>query len=171
VPGGLEQPPAKEEHQRNRLAAELAVDTQAKQVTVETATAVNALRAAGVSAQALAGVIPPSRFPWVDGTLTGEDLKKASVSAYPQASGRLGCWFLDSPVHDADRTWIVTRMWGAIPSLSSSALPGWRLQDRESATSQSRDRGDQYLWKRSIKDCRPDRRIFRDPGAGLASLG
>jgi hypothetical protein len=79
VPGDLEQPLAKEDHQPGIVwRAELPVDTQAKRVTVEAATAVNALRAAGVSAQAHAGVIPPSRFLSVDGTLTGEKLKKHS---------------------------------------------------------------------------------------------
>jgi hypothetical protein len=73
---------------------------------------VNALRVADVPAQTLAGLIPPSRFLPVDGTLAGEDLREAFVDAYPKASGRLGRWFLDSPIHDADRTWVLTKMWG-----------------------------------------------------------
>ena len=72
----------------------------------------NALRAAGIPAQALAGVIPPSRFLPVEGTLAGQDLKDAFTSAYPKASGRLGRWFLDAPIHDGDRTWVLTKMWG-----------------------------------------------------------
>jgi hypothetical protein len=73
---------------------------------------VNALRAAGVSAQTLAGAIPPSRFLSVEGALLDEELREAFVAAYPKASGRLGRWFLDSPIHDAGRTWILTKMWG-----------------------------------------------------------
>lgn len=73
---------------------------------------VDALRAAGVSAQALAGVIPPSRFLAVQGTLADDDLKEAFVSAYPKASVRLNRWFLESPIHDAGKTWVLTKMWG-----------------------------------------------------------
>jgi len=90
---------------------------------------VNTLRAAGVSAQALAGVIPPARFLSVEGTLTGDDLKEAFVGTYPKASGRLGRWFLDSPIHDADRTWVLTKMWGCstepvLQRLTGVAPPG-----------------------------------------------
>jgi hypothetical protein len=90
---------------------------------------VSALRAAGVPAQALAGVIPPARFLPVEGTLTGEDLKEAFVGAYPKASGRLGRWFLDSPIHDAGRTWVLTKMWGrstepVLQRLAGVAPPG-----------------------------------------------
>jgi hypothetical protein len=48
----------------------------------------------------------------VEGTLAGEELTEAFVGAYPKASGRLGRWFLDSPIHDAGRTWVLTKMWG-----------------------------------------------------------
>lgn len=73
---------------------------------------IEALRRAGVPANALAQAIPASRFLWVEGTLAGEDLKDAFVATYPNAHGRLGRWFLDSPVHDDGRTWVVTKMWG-----------------------------------------------------------
>jgi hypothetical protein len=29
--------------------------------------------------------------------------------AYPKASGRLGRWFLDLPIHDAGRTCVLTK--------------------------------------------------------------
>ena len=90
---------------------------------------VNALRAAGVSAHALAGVIPPSRFLPVEGTLADDDLKEAFISAYPKASGRLNRWFLESPVHDEGRTWVLTKMWGrstgpVLRRLAGLAPPG-----------------------------------------------
>jgi hypothetical protein len=90
---------------------------------------VNALRAAGVPAQALAGVIPPSRFLPVEGSLADDDLKEAFVSAYPKASRRLNRWFLESPVHDAGRTWVLTKMWGrstepVLRRLAGLAPPG-----------------------------------------------
>ena len=71
------------------------------------------LHAAGVTAEQLAGVPPHSRFLAVEGTLTGEDLAKAFVLAYPGASGRLGRWFMESPIHDSGRTWLLTKMWGS----------------------------------------------------------
>lgn len=73
---------------------------------------INALRTAGVSIQAVAGAIPPSRFLRVEGTLTGEDLKQALTDAYPKATERLNHWFADSPVHDAGKTWVLTKDWG-----------------------------------------------------------
>jgi hypothetical protein len=68
------------------------------------------LRAAGVPAREIAKVIPPSRFLSVDGTLAEASLREAFVLAYPK--GDPGRWFMESPVHDEGRTWIVTKMWG-----------------------------------------------------------
>jgi hypothetical protein len=73
---------------------------------------VMALHAAGVSAQQLAAVIPHSRFLSVQGTLADEELAEALVLAYPAAAERLGRWFLESPIHDSGRTWVLTKMWG-----------------------------------------------------------
>ena len=69
-----------------------------------------ALQAAGVSAKELAEVIPRARFLSVEGTLAEEELEEAFVRAYPKATP--GRWFLDAPVHDEGRTWVVTKMWG-----------------------------------------------------------
>jgi hypothetical protein len=71
---------------------------------------VTTLRAAGVPAKEMAKAIPPSRFLSVDGTLAGAELREAFALAYPK--GDPGRWFMESPVHDDGRTWIVTKMWG-----------------------------------------------------------
>jgi hypothetical protein len=71
---------------------------------------VTTLRAAGVPAVEIASAIPASRFLSVDGALDAAELKDAFVSAYPKFDPDR--WFLDSPVHDEGRTWIVTKMWG-----------------------------------------------------------
>jgi hypothetical protein len=68
------------------------------------------IRAAGVPAREIAKAIPPSRFLSVDGTLAGEDLREAFARTYPK--GDPARWFMESPVHDEGRTWIVTKMWG-----------------------------------------------------------
>jgi hypothetical protein len=73
-------------------------------------TMVTTLRAAGVSAREIARAIPNSRFLSVDGTTTGAELREAFALAYPKFDP--GRWFVDSPVHDEGRTWIVTKMWG-----------------------------------------------------------
>lgn len=73
-------------------------------------TMVTTLRAAGVPAREIAKAIPHSRFLSVDGTLTGAELREAFALVYPKFDP--GRWFLDSPVHDEERTWIVTKMWG-----------------------------------------------------------
>ena len=73
-------------------------------------TMVTALRTAAVPALEIATVIPHSRFLSVDGTLSGTELREAFLHAYPKFNALR--WFLDSPVHDEGRTWIVTKMWG-----------------------------------------------------------
>jgi hypothetical protein len=81
---------------------------------------VTTLRAAGVPAREVATVIPTSRFLPVDGTLAGAELREAFALTYPK--GDAGRWFMESPVHDEGRTWIVTKMWGAgTPSQSLNA--------------------------------------------------
>jgi hypothetical protein len=73
-------------------------------------TMVTTLRTAGVPAREIATVIPHSRFLCVDGTSSGTELREAFLRAYPKFDAPR--WFLDNPVHDEGRTWIVTKMWG-----------------------------------------------------------
>ena len=49
----------------------------------------------------------------VDGELDGEDLAEAFVTAYPKAHERDRRWFLDQPVHQDGRTWVLSKMWGS----------------------------------------------------------
>ncbi len=88
---------------------------------------IKALHAAGVPAKELAKVIPHAKYLSVDGMLTGEDLAEAFVHAYPKGAPER--WFLDSPVHDDGRTWVVTKMWGTdtepvLQRLAALAPPG-----------------------------------------------
>lgn len=70
------------------------------------------LHRAGISAEALAEAIPRSRFLPVDGILTGAELASAFMASYPGSTKRLGRWFLDAPLHDGERTWVISKMWG-----------------------------------------------------------
>jgi hypothetical protein len=72
---------------------------------------VSGLHAAGVPAERMAAVLGKKFLP-VDGQLSGPDLEDAFVNAYTAARNNLGRWFLDSPIHEAERTWIVSKMWG-----------------------------------------------------------
>jgi hypothetical protein len=74
---------------------------------------VTALQTAGVAAQQIAEVLPRSMFLPVEGTLKGDDLANAIMLRYPGATGRIGRWFLESPVHDSGRTWLLSKMWAA----------------------------------------------------------
>jgi hypothetical protein len=71
-----------------------------------------ALHRAGVTADRLSIALPRSRFRPVEGRLSGEALAEAFLAAYPGPSKRLGRWFLNAPLHDGIRTWVVSKMWG-----------------------------------------------------------
>ncbi len=70
------------------------------------------LHAAGVTPEAMAGVMRRSKFLPVEGRLTGDELAAAFVSRYPRAEEKLGRWFLDEPFLDGGRTWVLSKMWG-----------------------------------------------------------
>lgn len=88
---------------------------------------VHTLHGAGVAATDISGRIQNARFQAVEGTLTGEELEEAFVTAYPKADPAR--WFFDSPIHDDGRTWVVTKMWGrntepTLRRLAELAPPG-----------------------------------------------
>jgi hypothetical protein len=73
---------------------------------------VTALHKAGITAHQLTTAMPRSRFLPVDGTLSGEELAKTFLATYPGSTKRLGRWCLDTLLHDLERTWVVSKMWG-----------------------------------------------------------
>jgi hypothetical protein len=85
-------------------------------------TMLHAVHDAGVPARTLATVFPRAKFLPVDGVLTGDELRAAFVAAHPNARNRLGRWFLDDPVHEADRTWVLSKQWGATTVATLDAL-------------------------------------------------
>lgn len=62
-------------------------------------------------------VIPGPRFLSVE----GQELSDAFVAAHPNAHERERRWFLDQPVHDGERTWVLSKMWGTntVPTLTA----------------------------------------------------
>jgi hypothetical protein len=73
---------------------------------------VHAVHRSGTPCSEIVEAIPGPRFLSVNGTLDGDDLTAAFVETYPRASGNEGRWFLDSPLHDAGQTWVLSKMWG-----------------------------------------------------------
>lgn len=71
---------------------------------------VQAVHAAGVSAEAILPVIVGPRFLAVEGTLEAEQLRATFVATYPKAT--LGRWFLNEPLHDGEKTWVLSKQWG-----------------------------------------------------------
>ena len=71
---------------------------------------ITALRAAGVSAREIATVIPGSKFISVASEVVGQELRDAFDGEFPKGDPLR--YFMDSPLHDEGRTWMVTKMWG-----------------------------------------------------------
>lgn len=74
---------------------------------------VQGLHTAGVTADTLAEVLPPTMFVAIDGTPNDSDVADAFVAAYPNYASDPGRWFLEAPLRDGDKTWVLSRMWAA----------------------------------------------------------
>ena len=85
-----------------------------------------ALHQAGVRGDELAQALPRSRFLGVEGVLDGDELWGAFVDEYPKAEGNLRRWFADQPFHDADRSWLLSKMWGTNTTAALDALAALR---------------------------------------------
>ncbi|MEU0792437.1 hypothetical protein ABZ342_20400 [Amycolatopsis sp. NPDC005961] len=73
---------------------------------------VSGLHAAGVPGAQLAEAIPGPRMLSLAGSPSDDDLAEEFVTRYPKAKGNLRRWFIESPLREADRTWILSKMWG-----------------------------------------------------------
>jgi hypothetical protein len=74
---------------------------------------VTALHQAGVPAATLAGAMSRSRFISVTGNLEGDALIEALAANYPKFRANAGRWFVDSPLHDENATWVLSITWAA----------------------------------------------------------
>lgn len=80
------------------------------------------LHLAGVSAEQLSHALPKTKFLGVDGDLEGAELADALVGSHAIAEHNLRRWFLESPIHDGGRTWVVSKMWGTDTTAGLDAL-------------------------------------------------
>lgn len=75
---------------------------------------VTALHHAGVPVEAMAQALPGRpRLLGVDGTLDGEALEVAFAAAHRRAAANLRRWFFEAPLHSGERTWVLSKQWGA----------------------------------------------------------
>ena len=63
-----------------------------------------------------------AKFLSVGGRLSQEELVAAFVTDHPAARNNLGRWFFDDPVQEADRTWVLSKMWGRTTEDTLAAL-------------------------------------------------
>ncbi len=75
-------------------------------------TMVTTLRAAGVPAREIAKAIPPSRFSLRRRHPRRGRTERGIRPHLSDPKGDPGRWFMENPVHDEGRTWIMTKMWG-----------------------------------------------------------
>lgn len=70
------------------------------------------LAANGVSASEMAKIVPQEKLRAVDGQLTGEELATHFAHIHNRPQSNLKRWFLDEPVHQDGRTWVLSKQWG-----------------------------------------------------------
>jgi hypothetical protein len=76
---------------------------------------VTALVEAGVTPDAIASVLPRSKFLSVAGHPSEQELPAALVVAHPPVgrdARQVNRWFVEAPLRDAHRTWVLSKMWG-----------------------------------------------------------
>lgn len=67
---------------------------------------------AEVAAEIIAKAVPHEKFRSVPGILKGEELAAAFATIHHRTPENLGRWFLDEPIHQAGKTWVLSKQWG-----------------------------------------------------------
>jgi hypothetical protein len=94
---------------------------------------VQAVHAAGTSPEMIRSAIVGPRFLDVDGELDGDSLTAAFIARYPKSADNLRRWFMDQPIHEDGRTWVLSNQWGGerairtLDALAALAPPGSRI--------------------------------------------
>lgn len=100
---------------------------------------VHALADTGVDRELIANAIPHEKFRSVPGVLDGEPLAAAFAAAHHRTPENLRRWFLEEPVHDNERTWVLSKQWGTQTEAVLSALvrlaPGFGFHAADEAGS------------------------------------
>jgi hypothetical protein len=73
---------------------------------------VQALFNAGVEGALIAKAVPHEKLRSVPGTLNDDQLAAAFAAEHQRSSENLRRWFIDEPIHDGDRTWVLSKQWG-----------------------------------------------------------
>lgn len=99
-------------------------------------TMVERLIESGVPARSIADVLSPSRFRWLDGELDDEEaIIAALVAQKPGIDARR--WFVEHPIRQDGRTWLLRRQWGlnTEPTLTAlaQAFPEAKVSFRRAA--------------------------------------
>jgi len=83
---------------------------------------VRALHQHGISGAQLATALPGTRLKSVSGELTGDALWSTFRAVHDQSEQRRERWFIDSPMHEHGRTWVLFRNWGTNTEPTLKAL-------------------------------------------------
>lgn len=73
---------------------------------------VTAMAVAGIPGESLAAVVPHEKLRAVEGELTGDELSEIFAEVHQRPLENLGRWFLDSPIHQDGKTWVLSKQWG-----------------------------------------------------------
>ena len=80
------------------------------------------LHACGVPAEKLATAIQNAKFLDVEGVLSGQTLIDTFHTKYPKSVSARKRWFFESPIHEEDRTWVLSNQWGLKTEPTMNAL-------------------------------------------------
>jgi hypothetical protein len=83
---------------------------------------VKALHAAGVPAPTIAAAVPEGRMKSASGVLVGDELWAAFRSQNGLSEQNRIRWFLDDPLHDGERSWVLFANWGVNTETTLDAL-------------------------------------------------
>jgi hypothetical protein len=73
---------------------------------------VRTLAGAAVACEDMVPVLPAKFFRSVEGLLEGEPLWRAFAQAHSQHEGQRRRWFHADPIHESERTWLLSSQWG-----------------------------------------------------------
>lgn len=73
---------------------------------------IHALHEHGVPMERMDQTLQSVRLRWVEGRLDGQELFDELVRRHNVNPDHPGWWFLDTPIHDAGRTWVINADWG-----------------------------------------------------------
>lgn len=83
-----------------------------------------ALHTAGIGVEDMTPPVPARKLRSVEGELEGDDLIETFVEAFPDTmrGKNLSRWFLDSPIIEDGRTWVLSNQWGTNTEATLASL-------------------------------------------------